>query len=310
GYPLVDEDQEANEVDEPKQPQDGEASERIRLVHDVEGTGGSLRPRRQFLILLGVRLLTRAIVSMFLLVAPARTWADSSSSEPDFYSLKSWAPVGTWDYVAVALGNAAIITISATIHPPTRWQGGILFDDWARNGLRLSSESARNTAHTASSVLAIVAGIYPLLIDAGVLTGWIHRRPDLGWQMFIVDAEVLTLTGVLTTATSHVVGRERPSMMNENDSFFSGHEAISASAATLICLQHLQLGLFGNKAADATACGIGIAAGVSDGLLRIMADRHWASDVIVRAAGGNWAAIPFFNPQGEPHPAGPIALPI
>ena len=246
------------------------------------------------------------IAALFLLVAPASAWAESSS-EPDFYSLKSWAPVGTWDYVAVALGNAATITISVAVQPPTRWEGGILFDDWARDGLRLSSQTARNNAGTASTVLSVVAGVYPLLVDAGLLTGWIHQRGDLAWQMFVVDAEVLTLTGVVSTATTHLVGRDRPSMTNENVSFFSGHEAISASAATLICLQHLQLGLFGNKAADATACGIGIAASVSNGLLRIMADRHWASDVIVGAAVGTGSAFLVYSLKVKPTPADQLA---
>src|SRR5262245_28950320 len=230
--------------------------------HDVERTGGSLKSGHELLFYFGVRLLMRNIAALILLVASARAWGESSS-EPEFYSLKSWAPVSTWDYVAIVAGNAATITISAAVNPPTRWQGGILFDDWARDGLRLSSETARNNAGTASTALVVVAGLYPLVVDAGVLTGWIHGRGDLAWQMFILDGEVLTLTGVLTTLSTHVVGRERPSGMNDNVSFFSGHDAIASSAATLICLQHLQLVLFGNKAADATACGIGIAAGVT-----------------------------------------------
>jgi len=248
----------------------------------------------------------RTIAALILLVASARAWGESSS-EPEFYSIKSWAPVSTWDYVAIVAGNAATITISAAVHPPTRWQGGILFDDWARDGLRLSSETARNNAGTASTALVVAAGLYPLVVDAGVLTGWIHGRGDLGWQMFILDGEVLTLTGVLTTLSTHVVGRERPSGMNDNVSFFSGHDAIAASAATLICLQHLQLGLFGNTAADATACGIGIAAGVTTGFLRIMADRHWASDVIVGAAVGTGSAFLVYSLKVKPTRADQLA---
>ena len=256
-------------------------------------------------MLFGVRHLMRTIAAI-LLVASARAWAESSSS-PEFYSLKSWAPVSTWDYVAIVAGNAATITISAAVQPPTRWQGGILFDDWARDGLRLSSETARNNAGTISTWLAVAAGVYPLLVDAGLLTGWIHGRGDLAWQMFVLDAEVLTLTGVLTTVSTHVVGRERPSGMNDNVSFFSGHDAIAASAATLICLQHLQLELFGNKATDATACGIGIAAAVTTGFLRIMADRHWASDVIVGAAVGTGSAFLVYSLKAKPTRADQVA---
>ncbi len=206
----------------------------------------------------------------------------------------------TWEYVAVPAANAASLTIVLAVHPQTHWRGGILFDDWARDGLRLSTQAARDHAGTASTVLSIAAGVFPLAIDAGVLTGWIHHRADLGWQMFVLDAEVLTWIGLVTTATTNFVGRDRPTMSNENVSFFSGHEAIGASAATVICLQHLQLGLFGNKAADAAACGVAVAAGVGNGLLRIMADRHYASDVIVGAAVGVGSAFLIYSLKVNP----------
>jgi membrane-associated phospholipid phosphatase len=58
--------------------------------------------------------------------------------------------------------------------------------------------------------------------------------------------------------------------------------------------------LFGNTAADATACGIGIAAGVTTGFLRIMADRHWASDVIIGAAVGTGSAFLVYSLKVKP----------
>jgi membrane-associated phospholipid phosphatase len=244
-----------------------------------------------------------------LAVCPATSQA-ASDIEPDFYSLREWAPVYTWEYFAIPAANAATLTISLTIHPPPRWRGGILFDNWARNGLRLNSEAARTHAGTASTVLAIAVGFFPPLIDAGLLTGWIHQRRDLAWQMFVLDAEVLTLTGLVTTATTHLVGRERPSGLRENDSFFSGHAAIGASAATLICLQHLQLGLFGNKAADGITCGAAAAAAVSNGFLRMMADRHYASDVIVGTAVGVGSAFLVYNLKVRPARAEQASLQV
>jgi len=126
--------------------------------------------------------------------------------------------------------------------------------------------------------------------------------------MFVLDAEVLTLTGLVTTTTTHLVGRERPSGLRENDSFFSGHAAIGASAGTLICLQHLELGLFGNKAADAITCGAAAAAAVSNGLLRMMADRHYASDVIVGTAVGVGSAFLVYKLKLRPTRADQTAL--
>jgi membrane-associated phospholipid phosphatase len=215
--------------------------------------------------------------------------------DPAFYSLEDWAPVQKWEYFAVPAALAATLGINLTGSPSSRWRGGILFDDWARNGLELKSDAARSHAATASTVLLFGVGGLPFLLDAGLLTGLIHRRKDLAWQMIVMDAEALTLTGLITEATKRMAGRERPTGPGENDSFFSGHTSIAATAATLVCLQHLQLQLLGNSAADAAVCGAAAAAALSTGLLRVMSDRHYASDVIVGAAAGAGSAFLVYN---------------
>jgi membrane-associated phospholipid phosphatase len=240
------------------------------------------------------------ILGCILLAVGSATSQAESNIEPDFYSLRDWAPVSTWEYIAIPAANAATLTIVLTVHPPPRWRGGILFDNWARSGLRLNSEAARSHAGTASTILVVALGLFPPLIDAGLMTGWIHERRDLAWQMLVLDAEVLTLTGLVTTTTTHLVGRERPSGMREDDSFFSGHASVGASAATLICLQHLDLGLFRSKAADASVCGVAAAASVTNSLLRVMADRHYASDVIVGTAVGIGSAFLVYKLKVKP----------
>jgi len=146
-----------------------------------------------------------------------------------------------------------------------------------------------------STVLLFGGGALPFLVDAGLLTGLNHQRHDLAWQMFVLDAEALTLTALITETTKRLVGRERPSGPGENDSFFSGHASIAATAATLVCLQHVQLRLLGNRAADAAVCGAASAAALTTGLLRVMSDRHYASDVIVGTAIGVGSAFLVYN---------------
>jgi len=234
-----------------------------------------------------------------LLVSPASSQAESDS-EPEFYSLKDWAPTHTWEYVAIPAMNAATLTIIATIHPPPRWRGGILFDNWARGGLTLKSEAAQTHAGNVSTVLTVSLGVFPVLIDSGLLTGWVHERRDLAWQMFVLDAEVLSLTGLVTIASQRLVGRERPAGGREADSFFSGHASLASSAATITCLQHLDLGLLGNKAADGTVCGVAAASAVATGFLRIMANRHYASDVILGTAVGVGSAFLVYKLKVKP----------
>ena len=227
----------------------------------------------------------------------------TSRADPAFYSLDEWAPVQRWELFAVPTALAVTLGINLTGSPPSRWRGGILFDDWVSNGLTLKSEAARSHAATASTVLAVGVGALPFLLDAFLLTGSKHGRTDLAFQMFMVDAEALTLTGLITEATKRLSGRERPTGGIETDSFFSGHTSIAASAATLVCLQHLQLDLLGDRAADAVVCGAAAAAALGTGLLRVMSDRHYASDVVVGAAVGVGSALLVYDLRVRETPA-------
>ncbi len=235
-----------------------------------------------------------------LVLTSATTSQAESYTEPEFYSLKDWAPIHTWELFAIPAMNAATLTLTATIHPPPRWRGGILFDNWARGGLTLKSEAAQTHAGNVSTVLTVTLGVFPVLIDSGLLTWWAHERRDLALQMFILDAEVLSLTGLVTIASQRLVGRERPAGGREADSFFSGHASLASAGATLICLQHLDLGLLGNKAADGTVCGVAAASAVATGFLRIMANRHYASDVIIGTGVGVGTAFLVYKLKVKP----------
>src|SRR5258707_11806973 len=117
--------------------------------------------------------------------------------------------------------------------------------------------------------------------------------------MFVLGGEVLSVTGLVTIASQRLVGRERPAG-READSFFSGHASLASSGATLICLQHLDLGLLGNRAADGTVCGVAAASAVATGFLRIMANRHYASDVIIGTGVGVGTAFLVYKLKVKP----------
>lgn len=230
-----------------------------------------------------------------------------AESEPDFYSLKSWAPAQTWQYVAIPVLAATTVAIATINAPEPHWTGGILFDNSARNWLRLQSPAARTHAATVSDFLLYGVGTLPFLIDAVLLTGFAHKRMDLAWQMFVVDAEAITIAAFLDTTVKLIAARQRPFVREcqidptlsdcrsytsgANLSFFSGHMAIVSAAATLRCTQHLQLHLYANGLLDGGACGVAIAAAATTGLLRISSDRHYASDVLAGALVGAGTAF-------------------
>jgi hypothetical protein len=61
--------------------------------------------------------------------------------------------------------------------------------------------------------------------------------------------------------------------------------------AGLVCSHHLNVPLYGNAYADAAACAIAAGAAVSTGVLRLVADRHYVTDVLAGAAIGAGAGF-------------------
>jgi membrane-associated phospholipid phosphatase len=72
-------------------------------------------------------------------------------------------------------------------------------------------------------------------------------------------------------------------------SFYSGHAAVAATSAGLICAHHTHVPLYGpgeqenggGGDIDRATCITALAGMVATGTLRIVADKHWATDVIV-----------------------------
>lgn len=53
------------------------------------------------------------------------------------------------------------------------------------------------------------------------------------------------------------------------------------TSAGLICAHHLNVPLYGGGAPDIAACGTAVGLGLATGWMRMTADRHYASDIIV-----------------------------
>jgi membrane-associated phospholipid phosphatase len=204
--------------------------------------------------------------------------------------------VGAWDIAATtALGVGSLVlqvTYTAPVSP--NWTGGVLFDDWVRRVLRLSSPSARAAASTTSDVLLFTLIAVPF-IDAWLGAGVGHGRPDIAWKLTLLDAEALLATTFITVGSQHLVARARPFVTlcvhqptasectdgsSQYTSFPSGHTSIAFTVALLECVNHAHLDT-DRSGWNGAACPVTlIAAGVT-GLLRIASDRHYASDVIV-----------------------------
>jgi membrane-associated phospholipid phosphatase len=204
--------------------------------------------------------------------------------------------VGGWDIAATgALGVATVVLQLTYTQPATpNWSGGILFDDWFRRVLRLSSDSARATAASVSDFLLYGLVTLPFL-DAWLGAGVTYGRPDIALKLSLLDAEAMLSTTFITLGAQHLTLRARPFVSlcaheptarectdgsAQDTSFPSGHTSIGFTVAMLECVNHAHLDVE-HTGWNAIACPVSLATAGLTGILRIMADRHFASDVIV-----------------------------
>jgi len=219
-----------------------------------------------------------------------------SEASKDLYNAALW------------LGGAAAIQLGTT--PEARWTRTNAFDDDLRSGLRADSESARDAATTASDVmLGVSAGLLPLLSIGKTLS---ERDCYEAYDMATDAAEAFTLTLLLTSGTKALAGRERPfvrecdgsppgdascSDPDRKQSFFSGHASMAAAGAGLTCAYAIKRGTWGEGRASRIApCALGIGAAFTTGALRIVADKHWSTDVLVGLAVGG--SVGYFDTWG------------
>lgn len=207
----------------------------------------------------------------------------------------AWPMFRTWEYVATTMAGTASVGAFVLLSAPNEadWHGGILFDDAARKALRIRSASGADQIRKASDYTAIAATLLAVSVDS-VLIPIVRKNSAIAVQLLLMDAEAFAYSTLLTTLTFREAGRTRPSyddcqrdphfdrLCNSGpfSSFPSGHANSSATAAGLSCAHHLHLNLYGNKVADALACGVSSALAVSTSLFRVMGDRHYVSDVI------------------------------
>jgi membrane-associated phospholipid phosphatase len=213
--------------------------------------------------------------------------------------------VGTWDIVATGGLVGALTIVQFGVPAPTegKWAGNG-FDNWVRDGLRLSSESGRQAASTTSDVLVYALAALPV-VNATLVAGAEHERWDIAWRLVVLDAETMLTASLAAVSLQHLTARQRPFVQecaaNPNlldcatgskyQSFPSGHTTLAFTAVALECFHHGYLDT-AHTGWGAAACPVTIAVATMTGVLRIMADRHWATDVLAGALlGGSigWA---------------------
>lgn len=224
----------------------------------------------------------------------------------------------------VALLTAAELLPNSSFEP--NWRG-VLFDDAVRDGLRLDSYDQREQARVAGDVLMWVNIGIPFLVDAFGAMGIADGNWDSALQMGLISLESYVVTLVVWRVTAMLSRRERPvetacvagdtsphcSDRYATQSFFSAQTANAFTGAALTCLHHSSMPVFGDVGWDGTACVSSTLVATAVGLLRVMSDFEYLTDVLTGAAVG-WLSgyvLPWllhYQGGARPELRAPIAL--
>ena len=204
--------------------------------------------------------------------------------------------LGSWWVTGALAATWAGLEFGAD--PPTnpRWSSQILFDEDARDGLRAGTSSGRDDAGLASDALLIGLVSWIFLVDTALVRDWEVQR-----ELWKVNLDALFANLAATRLLKVTVGRKRPFVAdcaldpgsNEdcddsdtfNAAFYSGHASTAGTMAGLACAHHIHGDIFGGWK-DAAVCGGAAGAALATGMLRVVADDHHMTDVIVGWASG------------------------
>ncbi|WP_168210472.1 phosphatase PAP2 family protein [Persicimonas caeni] len=194
-------------------------------------------------------------------------------------------------------GGAAIqFGLGAPTRP--RWIGPVLADGFMRDSLLATSANGLSLAGGASDILLYSLIASPLLVQPGL--AWMGLGDaNAAANLALINAQALGVTFFSTVALKHTIGRQRPPIgacwddpnasptCKERDtlSFPSGHTSMAFAGAGLVCLNHEVLSPLGGGW-DRAACYTALSAATATGVLRMVANKHYLTDVVAGAALG------------------------
>lgn len=235
------------------------------------------------------------LASIGCLLTPHAAAAQEASSSIEWKP--GWREVGPVNY-ALATGLIAGLYGMETLveTPPRRLHGEFPGDGVVRSVVVADSTEGRDTAVELSDVGLYSSLLYPIL-DAMVVGGFVHGDANTTWQLLVINAQALGTAGLFGRLGQKLVGRERPYVQEceptddryhgfcppgrPNESFISGHTAVSTAAAALACVHHLHVPLYGGGLPDQLACAGAASVALATSTLRLVGDMHYISDVVM-----------------------------
>lgn len=207
----------------------------------------------------------------------------------------AWAKFRPLQYITTGVLVAADVAIVLAVPDPNpRWDGALPFDTTVTSVLRGGTGEARRRAQVWSDRLHVTNFIFGL--TEAPIAAAAHGDWESAWQLSMLNAQSYAVAGLIQLGSSRLVGRVRPAIQRcaeENSeefpckeggatlSFISGHAMTSFVSAGLMCAHHGRLPLWGGGWRDIAACAAMITSATTTGFLRVMADKHYFSDVFI-----------------------------
>ena len=268
------------------------------------------------------RALTVSVALLGALLCPNAAHAEPPSGKGEHRIEWTYRHFQPWEYsmvIGVSVTAAYVEATRTSFAPHSEWRG-VLFDDGARSSLVAKSSEGRARAATISNYLWHATQWYPVVVDSLLFPLVFDKgNTETAAQMVLIDWQAQSTAFFLLRIGAHVVGRQRPALTGcESDSgydatcdpkstnryvsFPAGHPTMAFSGAGLVCAHHLALPVYGSDAAGWAACGVALGSATVTGLLRIVADKHWTTDVMIGSliGFGSGFGLPYFLHYG-PH---------
>jgi membrane-associated phospholipid phosphatase len=209
------------------------------------------------------------------------------------------------EYVAAVavMGTGFWLEAGTRGFPDNAISGPILLDEPTRDLIVARTPEARLAVAKTSGMIWNVTQFFPIADSLITPLATDRLNVDVAMQMTLINWQVHGITFLLTRLSHRVVGRTRPIVSGcEEDpdwdpvcriadeglraSFISGHASMSFASAGLTCSHHIAMPLYGGGFADGAICALTLVSATTVGTMRIVADKHWWSDVSAGAALG------------------------
>jgi membrane-associated phospholipid phosphatase len=245
------------------------------------------------------------------LASPGASAAEDAAPPPAPASIPKLTPLSyDWTIDGAVTGALAVSTLTLMLLDnklaplDCRWCVPGTID----GNLSMSAKWANPaTANTLSNVMqfAVPVGV----MGFGLIQAYRFDDPAAGWSDVLLITQATSLAMLANVIVKYSVGRARPyvwqgtpdlypSAAEANVSFFSGHVtfvfAVVVSGSTLFFMQDMP--------GAPWVLGVGLAAAAFTGYLRIAANQHYLSDVLVSAGVGSlvgWAVPYLFHRPGR-----------